>query len=94
MKNTSIDNLYIEVTGIEPPFANTFFVTYILDIKNAEYGCDVTVNYGRDGEVDARVIKSSNNYEDTVSAYKIAKKESDKRIAEWEAENEGEVCHY
>ena len=94
MKNISIDNLYIEVTGIESPFANTFFVTCILDIKNAEYGCDVTVNYGRDGEFDARVIKSSNKYEDTVSAYKIAKKESDKRIAEWEAENEGEVCCY
>lgn len=94
MNNISINNLYIDVTGIDRPFNNTFFVTTILNIKKAEYGCDVTVNYGRDGEIDARVIRSSNNYEDTVSAYKIGKKESDKRIAEWEAENEGKDWYY
>ena len=94
MSSLISNELYIEITGVESPFANTFFVEYILDIKKAEYGCDVTVNYGRDGEIDARVIRSSNNYEDTVSAYKIAKKEGDKRIAEWEAENEGKDWYY
>lgn len=94
MKSATINKLYIQVTGIEFPFTDTHFVTTILDIKKAEHGCDVTVNYGRDGEIDARVIRSSDNYEDIVSAYKIAKKESDKRIAEWEAENKDRVCWY